>query len=122
MWIFMSDAFLSIVADKKEDSHLLVRARHENDITAVFPKAVVTSDEGTDYKFRASISRPEVETVRLEHIQGIDYSNFKATISDEVRHKSYMNVWRNMRNFERHYYPQPESQKRKGWDRTRPRA
>jgi hypothetical protein len=41
MWIVLSDAFLSVVADKDEPSgpRLLVPARRQGDIERVFPEA-----------------------------------------------------------------------------------
>lgn len=44
MWVFMSDSFLSIVADStvSKSDCLLVRARREGDIERVFPEAKVT--------------------------------------------------------------------------------
>jgi hypothetical protein len=41
MWIVLSDAFLSVVADKDEPSgpRLLVPARRQGDIKRLFPEA-----------------------------------------------------------------------------------
>jgi hypothetical protein len=59
MWIFLSDAFLSVVADKADPSgeRLLVRARRSGDIERVFPEAAVFSVAGADYAFRAWLPR-----------------------------------------------------------------
>jgi hypothetical protein len=48
MWIFLNDSFLSIVANRELAGVLLVRARKEGDIEAVFPDATVREGEGTD--------------------------------------------------------------------------
>ena len=51
MWIFMKDAFLSIVDKGGDGSTLLVRGRHAGDIERVFPGAKVERTPARDYLF-----------------------------------------------------------------------
>ncbi len=93
MWIAMSDAFLSVVDKAKDKSLLVVRARKQGDIEAVFPDAQVQVGGGTDYKFRAEIPRETVAQAIAERIMTISYPNFKGSVKDRARHNAYMKVW-----------------------------
>ncbi len=97
MWICLSDSFLSIV-DKGDPSGqtLLVRARSRGDIEKEFPSAQVIEGSGTDYAFRARISRKHVAERMAEAVQGIGYANFKSSVSDRRLHNAYARVWGEM--------------------------
>ena len=97
MWLFTQQAFLSIV-DKGDPSGktLLVRARRAGDIERVFPDADVQTGGGTDYGFRAHIDREHVAGALAEAIRAINYSNFKATVTELDRHDAYLDVWQVM--------------------------
>lgn len=88
MWIFLSDSFLSIVQDKSCPDLLVVRARRQGDIEAVFPGALVRSINGRDYQFRAHIAREAVAIAMYEQVQNLSHTNFK----DSVRDKRYLNA------------------------------
>lgn len=92
MWVFLNDAFLSIVADPHSDK-LLVRARLPGDIEQTFPEAEVIEGAGTDYRFRAWINREAVADTLHQQVLRIDYNNFKASVKDHSRHDTYMDVW-----------------------------
>jgi chorismate mutase len=101
MWIFLSDAFVSIVAPQPgrgvdPAEFLIVRARVAGDIEAVFPDADVTENQGTDYKFRAVVPRTEVADRLAEEARSITYMNFKDTVTTQRRHDAYLRVWRAM--------------------------
>lgn len=102
MWIFLSNAFLSIV-DKGDPSGatLLVRARRRGDIEAVFPEAEVIEGTGTDYRYRARIQRRRVAEAIAQQIENIRYGNFKSTVHDHDRHDAYMDTWQAMMRFQR---------------------
>jgi hypothetical protein len=87
MWIFLSDAFLSVVADKDDPSgpRLLVRARRQGDIDRVFPEA--------DYRFRAWLPRERVAAVLTQQVESLAYTNFKSSIHDHAYHDAAMGVW-----------------------------
>ena len=96
MWIFLPNSFISVVQKAGDTDTLTVRARIKGDIEAVFPGARVEADKGTDYKYRARVPRTAVAKVVSDQVMGLDYANFKAEVSDSVRHDAYLNVWRAM--------------------------
>ena len=79
-WLFLTDSFRSIVADRDDPDLLLVRARAAGDINAVFPTAVVECTSKRDYRYCADINRQSVADAIAERVAGIVYSNFKETI------------------------------------------
>ncbi len=101
MWVFFPNSFVSIV-DKGDPSgnSLLVRARRQGEIEAIFPDAIVVEGGGTDYRYRARINREEVALRMADAIRDIDFSNFKATVKDRARHDAYMGVWRVMNDYQ----------------------
>ena len=95
MWIFLNDAFLSVVADKDPDC-LLVRGRIKGDIERVFPGYLVLENEGTDYRFRTVVPRRLVADRLSDMAEDISYKNFKGSVKDKVRHDAYLRCWANM--------------------------
>jgi hypothetical protein len=54
MWIFLNNAFLSIVQDKDNMARFMVRARLRGDLERVFAHAtVIETPPPADYRFRA---------------------------------------------------------------------
>lgn len=100
MWIFMNDAFLSIVAEKNDPSRLLVRARANGDIERVFPGHAIEYTPQRDYPYRASIPVARVRDAVAFAVETIDYGNFKDSVDDDMRHDSYATVWAVMRQFQ----------------------
>lgn len=83
MWIFLNDAFFSIVEPRRQAprcNDLLVRARTAGDIERHFPHYEIQEDAGTDYAFRALVSRNHVANVIANQIGRIDYGNFKDSV------------------------------------------
>lgn len=93
MWVFLNNAFVSIVEDRNEPHWLLVRARRREDITRVFPGAQVKETENADYLFRAWLPRPEVSRGLSHAVSGIDYSNFKGSIRERDLSGVCHRVW-----------------------------
>jgi hypothetical protein len=93
MWIFLNDAFISVVAHKDQPHALLVRARAAADIRRLFPAARVVCTPAADYRYRAIIPRAAVAAVIADKIAGITYTNFKDSVSDAQRHNAYLRVW-----------------------------
>ena len=93
MWIYLNNAFLSIVENDTNPNLLHIRARHSGDIEAIFSDAVVLNTPSGDYKHRADIPRDQVATAIAVTIGEIDYVNFKNSVSDENRHDVYFDVW-----------------------------
>lgn len=102
MWIFLSDAFLSVVADKADPNsdRLLVRARRAGDIERVFPEAEVFSVAGADYAFRAWLPRQRVATALREQVQSLSYANFKDSINDPGYHDAALAAWSAMYRYQ----------------------
>lgn len=103
MWIFLSDAFISIVEPKADGQYdpkiyLMVRARIPGDIQRVFPGVRVVQDGGTDYRYRAFVERVRVADTLATLAQNIAYGNFKNSIpkDDHSRHVAYLRVWQTM--------------------------
>lgn len=92
MWVFLNDAFLSIVNDRDSDG-LLVRARLEGDLERAFPGCTVQETPAADYRWRARISRLTVREMLTERIRDLDYPNFKNSVQDNDRHDAYFDVW-----------------------------
>ena len=95
MWIFTSQAFVSIVEDETNQDNLFVRARFKGDLEHLFPGEKIATTPRADYRFRVSVSREKVMRIVLEQIKNIDYFNFKNTVpqKDRYRHDAYLRVW-----------------------------
>lgn len=96
MWVFLNNAFLSIVEHYDDPNILLVRARLQEDINRAFPEAEVVSNAGTDYKYRAFIPRDEVAEALRVQVLAINYTNFKGSVLEKERSDAYMRVWYDM--------------------------
>jgi hypothetical protein len=93
MWICLNNAFVSMVAHRNKPGYLMVRARRAGDIERAFPDAEVKRTPEGDYLFRATIHKDEVAKAMVEHIQGIDYDNFKNSVNDRKLHDAYYRIW-----------------------------
>lgn len=93
MWIYLNDAFLSIVAHRDEPAMLLVRARVNGDIERVFRWANVLATPTADYPYRATISREDVADALAQRALEISYTNLKASVPDPVRHDAYFGAY-----------------------------
>jgi len=100
MWIFLNDAFLSIVDKGGDGSTLLVRARRPGDLERAFPGADVVETPDHDYRFRARLDRETVAQALAQAVRGVDYPNFKDTVRDRDRHDAYLGVWRVMYRYQ----------------------
>lgn len=99
MWVFLTDAFFSIVEDRDNPTILMVRARLPGDIEAHFGDSEVVEMDAADYRFRAFVPRDEVRKVIADQVDAIDYPDFKSQIDlcDDVRNNAYHHVWAEMR-------------------------
>ena len=95
MWVMLNNSFLSIVENMNNPEELLVRARVKGDIERVFNDASVFEDLTADYKYRAFINRQIVQAEISKQVEGINYYNFKNSISkdEQERHDAYIQVW-----------------------------
>lgn len=108
MWIFLDNAFLSIVDKGGDGATLLVRARREGDLERVFPGAQVERTPRNDYRYRARVGREAVAQALAAAVRGITYPNFKDSVRDRARHDAYMEVWRAMYAFQRTRLPEED--------------
>lgn len=100
MWIFLSEAFLSIVDDKFNPGYLMVRARARGDIEHVFHGVRARHTPNRDYAYRAPVHREVVADRIALQIRQIEYSNFKDSVRDDARHYAYLDCWNQMRSFQ----------------------
>lgn len=100
MWIFLNNAFLSIVDKDAPAGAVLVRARAKGDIERVFPGATVTVSPRNDYRYRAVIARDAVAEALAAAVKTLDYSNFKDTVAERDRHDAYLDVWSAMHKWQ----------------------
>ena len=96
MWLFLSDAMLSIVQKPGDKDVLTVRARIQGDIERVFPDATVEANKGTDYKYRAKVPREQVAKALFDRAMDLSYANFKSTVKNRKRHDAYLDTWEAM--------------------------
>jgi hypothetical protein len=93
MWVFLNNAFLSIVDPPETCDDLLVRARIRGDIERIFPEAVVEQIPMRDYAYRALVPRKMVANAMREAVLDIGYGNFKNSVEEDSRHSAYARVW-----------------------------
>jgi|TARA_B100000953_G_scaffold271564_1_gene242504 hypothetical protein len=95
MWVMLNNSFLSIVENRDNSDELLVRARIKGDIERVFENAAVFEVKPSDYKYRAFIDREDVQKKISKQIRGINYDNFKDSVSktEVERLDAYIQVW-----------------------------
>lgn len=100
MWVFLNDAFVSIVQHKEHRDKLIVRARFAGDLELVFPDLAgrVKKTPNADYRFRVIVDRSRVMNALMEEVGRIDYPNFKDSVDDWKRAQVYMSVWSTMFN------------------------
>lgn len=98
MWIFLNNAMLSVVAHREKAGVLMVRARIKGDIERVFPRAKVTRTPNADYLYRAELKATTVASRMARAVEGINYTNFKGSVSkkEPLRSQAYSWVWDDM--------------------------
>jgi hypothetical protein len=116
MWIYLKDAFLSIIdPDGSYDGSsgpvsdkLLVRSRFKGDIERVFPRAKVTVTPDRDYRYRALVSRETVAQAMYRAVMQNGAKNFKGSTKEKWRHDVYMNCWFAMEREQRRQHAPPK--------------
>ncbi|MBN8474414.1 hypothetical protein [Sulfuritalea sp.] len=99
MWLFLSNAAVSIVSDRDDPARLLVRGRRHGDIEAFLAPVVaegrwqVSVTPDADYLYRAFVPRDTVARAVAAHASAIGYPNFKNSVHDGRRHSAYSDVW-----------------------------
>jgi hypothetical protein len=107
MWIFLGDAFLSVVAERDNPAgpRLLVRARRQGDIERVFAEAHTVHVPHAEYAFRAWLPRERVAAVMQQQVEAIRYPNFKDSISDQAYHDAALAAWSAMHRYQQEQLP-----------------
>lgn len=100
MWILTTFGFFSVVSDSDDPERLLVRARVRADLEALRDQYLdgleIVEGAGTDYRYRAYMSRADFERVAARLAADIDYSNFKNAVAKRQGSKRahiYGEVW-----------------------------
>lgn len=104
MWVFLNNAFLSIVA-APGDGRLLVRARFERDIERTFPGAKVRTTPDRDYRYRAVLPTIQVADAMARQVQRISYGNFKNSVKEPWRRTLWLRVWHIMEAEQHRLHP-----------------
>ena len=100
MLLITNFGFFTIVQKKGSDI-LTVRARARNDLETLKERYIPTlghilKGEGTDYQYRAKVSREGMAKAMRKIIMDIDYSNFKDSVAERQGNKRarlYGEVW-----------------------------
>lgn len=92
MWIMLNDAMFSIVADKTDDTKLVVRSRIEGSVESVFGVDEICTTNA-DYRYRAYIDKEEVANTISDKVFGIDYPNFKDSVKNQNLKNAYTSIW-----------------------------
>ena len=116
MWIFTRVGFFSCIADKDNESGMIVRARVRRDIdqlreTYMPELGEVISLPNRDYPFRAKISKVDFAMGMSNVAIDIEYTNFKNTVATEQgypRAKVYSRVWQDCLELENLHIKHPE--------------
>jgi hypothetical protein len=100
MWLCFNDGFLSAVADKNDQTRLMVRARRKKDLRNVFGDVEIIENAGTDYRWRTFVERKAFAALVATRIETINYTNFKNSVEDHDLHDLYMDFWSMHRRYQ----------------------
>ena len=103
MWLITNFGFFSVVQKPDDEgSHTLtVRSRVKADLEALRDRYLpelgsITANAGTDYKYRAKVSRNALAAAHVRIVQDIDYNNFKNSVAKQQgydRSNQYHKIW-----------------------------
>lgn len=103
MWIITPIGFFSVVQKTGDNQNgtLTVRARVRGDLVALKQHylpglGAIQESKDTDYRFRAQAPRAEVSAAMARLVEDLDYSNFKAKVTQRQGYKRaslYHDVW-----------------------------
>jgi hypothetical protein len=109
MYVFLPDAFVSLVEHDVEPRLIYVRARIRGDIERLFPEADVIETLDRDYRFSTSLPKDRVAQVISLRTSKVNYTNFFDAVKDDDRRQVYIQVWAAMyEEQDRLYGPPPE--------------
>ncbi len=103
MWLITNFGYFSVVEKPgdRTDGQLTVRARVRDDLEALRTRYLpdlgpIQADAGTDYKYRARVSRNALANAAARIVADIDYGNFKSSVQQQQgsdRYHVYGQVW-----------------------------
>lgn len=99
MWLYTPIGFFSITAAPNHPGALQIRGRVFDDLENLRRRVPggenypILSNAGTDYEYRFLAPKFVIAPLIAELVSSIDYSNFKAQITDHTRHSIYMTIW-----------------------------
>lgn len=103
MWIFTKDGFISVVQHNSIEDAMLVRARVEGDLAAMFPSLAdnIETDDRADYKYRLVVDRDMLKDYLDDAVDDLDYeSHAKEAMTnggrDSHRYEALLDVWQAM--------------------------
>lgn len=108
MWIFTSNAFVSIVEHRDDPAKLIIRGRFKGDVDRFLGAPIEIETPDADYRFRATAKRADVEAAIQRAAQAINYDNFKGSMPTrpDWRHRVAMRVWQVMAAAQREMWGQ----------------
>lgn len=103
MWLFTTEGFLSVVADRSAPAgeRLLVRARRREHLETLLPQLQPFQLSGSDYAWRAWCNRDDLRALLMAQVDNLHYTNFKAAVRDRPYHDACLNVWQAMHRYQR---------------------
>ncbi len=102
-----TSGFYSVVEHRRDPDRLIVRARTREDIEALrewIPGIEPYSGAGSDYLWRAVVSRAEWVVAVAQMVSEIDYPNFKTAVAQRQgaeRATYYTEIWQVLRRLQR---------------------
>lgn len=103
MWLFTTIGFFSVVSHRDAAHTVVIRSRVREDLEALrthhLPDLEIVANAGTDYAFRAFVSRDEWEHAAQQLARDVDYPNFKDAVAarqGSARAHAYLEIWATM--------------------------
>ena len=104
MWIFTSNAFVSIVQHRNDPTILIVRARYREDLREFLGACKIVHLKDADYPYRAEVDRLVVTKSLAVAVENLHYDNFKNSVRNQGRHWALLDVWAIMRRWQDGFY------------------
>jgi hypothetical protein len=110
MWVMTTVGMFSVVVNRQQPGHVLVRARARKDLEAllarvkdVWQDSDILRTPTADYRYRVSVPKTQWAEWVYALAQDIDYSNFKDRIHAINPHRAdiYADVWATCLDIER---------------------
>lgn len=93
MWIFTRKGFVSAVLHKDDPETMVVRARAQEHLEALFPTVNIISLKRADYPHRVHIPREDFIMWATLQAEDIDYPDFKSSLEDHDYHHVCSKIW-----------------------------